>query len=199
MGTFLDDCDKAGRREPLYVPLVGNCSINLVRHPYTITQTFYMTPPFGYTRSLCGNGSRQKSPFAISIHRSQIFVLIMVLALALVMVLPSTPMYPELRGINPQEPPKAVKNSTARKDMTPDANLFKARPLTCAALANALAQNTTVTAHATYAGAALAAEVIVPAIEEINKIAGDRMIELFDQVGPIGELFQVMQRGDAVH
>jgi hypothetical protein len=157
-----------------------------------------MTPPFGYIRSLCGNGSRQKSPFAISIHRSH-FRADHGSGACLGHGLPGTPMYPELRGINPQEPPKAVKNSTARKDMTPDANLFKARPLTCAALANALAQNTTVTAHATYAGAALAAEVIVPAIEEINKIAGDRMIELFDQVGPIGELFQVMQRGDAVH
>ena len=55
----------------------------------------------------------------------------------------------------------------------------------------------------TYAGAALAAEVIVPAIEMFNKIAGDRMqIELFfaDQLVPTGELFQAMQRGtiDAV-
>jgi TRAP-type mannitol/chloroaromatic compound transport system substrate-binding protein len=55
----------------------------------------------------------------------------------------------------------------------------------------------------TYAGSALAAHVIDPAIEMFNKIAGDRMqIELFyaDQLVPTGELFQAMQRGtiDAV-
>ena len=47
----------------------------------------------------------------------------------------------------------------------------------------------------TYAGASLAAEVIVPAIDMFNKIASDRMqIELFfaDQLVPTGELFQAM-------
>ena len=73
-----------------------------------------------------------------------------------------------------------------------------------AALATpALAQNTIKWRMQTYAGSALAAEVIVPAIEMFNKIAGDRMqIELFfaDQLVPTGELFQAMQRGtiDAV-
>jgi TRAP-type mannitol/chloroaromatic compound transport system substrate-binding protein len=73
-----------------------------------------------------------------------------------------------------------------------------------AALATpALAQSTIKWRMQTYAGASLAAEVIVPAIEMFNKIAGDRMqIELFfaDQLVPTGELFQAMQRGtiDAV-
>ena len=73
-----------------------------------------------------------------------------------------------------------------------------------AALATpALAQSTITWRMQTYAGAALAAEVVVPAIETFNKIAGDRMqIELFfaDQLVPTGELFQAMQRGtiDAV-
>ena len=73
-----------------------------------------------------------------------------------------------------------------------------------AALATpALAQNTIQWRMQTYAGAALAAEVIDPAIKMFNQIAGDRMqIELFyaDQLVPTGELFQAMQRGtiDAV-
>ncbi len=73
-----------------------------------------------------------------------------------------------------------------------------------AALATpALAQSTIKWRMQTYAGASLAAEVIVPAIDMFNKIAGDRMqIELFfaDQLVPTGELFQAMQRGtiDAV-
>ncbi|MEM9342190.1 MAG: TRAP transporter substrate-binding protein [Pseudomonadota bacterium] len=69
--------------------------------------------------------------------------------------------------------------------------------------APAIAQSTITWRMQTYAGAALAAEVVVPAIETFNKIAGDRMqIELFfaDQLVPTGELFQAMQRGtiDAV-
>lgn len=55
----------------------------------------------------------------------------------------------------------------------------------------------------TYAGAALGAQVVKPAIDMFNAIAGERMqIELFyaDQLVPTGELFQAMQRGtiDAV-
>ncbi|MCH7880589.1 MAG: TRAP transporter substrate-binding protein DctP [Proteobacteria bacterium] len=55
----------------------------------------------------------------------------------------------------------------------------------------------------TYAGGALAAHVIKPAIESFNKIAGgDMQIELFfaDQLVPTGELFRAMQKGtiDAV-
>ncbi|MEM6939924.1 MAG: TRAP transporter substrate-binding protein [Pseudomonadota bacterium] len=76
-----------------------------------------------------------------------------------------------------------------------------AGPATLAA--PAIAQSTITWRLQTYAGAALAAEVVVPAIETFNKIAGDRMqIELFfaDQLVPTGELFQAMQRGtiDAV-
>ena len=56
-----------------------------------------------------------------------------------------------------------------------------------------LAQSTIKWRMQTYAGAALADHVIVPAVEMFNKIAGDRMqIELFfaDQLVPTGELFQ---------
>jgi len=55
----------------------------------------------------------------------------------------------------------------------------------------------------TYAGAALGAEVIKPAIDQFHEIAKGQMeIELYyaDQLVPTGELFQAMQRGtiDAV-
>ncbi len=55
----------------------------------------------------------------------------------------------------------------------------------------------------TYAGPALAEEVIVPMVKKFNAIAGDQMqIELFtaDQLVPTGELFRAMQKGtiDAV-
>ena len=61
-----------------------------------------------------------------------------------------------------------------------------------------LAQNTITWRMQTYAGAALAAHVIKPAVDMFNVIAGDRMqIELFfaDQLVPTGELFRAMQRG----
>ena len=69
--------------------------------------------------------------------------------------------------------------------------------------APAIAQSTITWRLQTYAGAALAAEVLDPAIEKFNAIAGDRMqIETFyaDQIVPTGELFQALQRGtiDAV-
>ncbi len=55
----------------------------------------------------------------------------------------------------------------------------------------------------TYAGPALAEQVIVPMVNKFNAIAGDEMqIELFtaDQLVPTGELFRAMQKGtiDAV-
>jgi TRAP-type mannitol/chloroaromatic compound transport system substrate-binding protein len=55
----------------------------------------------------------------------------------------------------------------------------------------------------TYAGAALAKHVVMPAVDSFNKIAGDQMeIELFyaDQLVPTAELFGAMQDGaiDAV-
>ncbi len=55
----------------------------------------------------------------------------------------------------------------------------------------------------TYAGAALAAHVIKPAIDSFNKVAnGQMVIELYtaDQLVPTGELFRAMQKGtiDAV-
>ena len=69
--------------------------------------------------------------------------------------------------------------------------------------APALAQSSITWRMQTYAGAALAEEVVQGMVNNFNAIAGDRMqIELFyaDQLVPTGELFQAMQRGtiDAV-
>ena len=77
-------------------------------------------------------------------------------------------------------------------------------PAAGAALATpAIAQSRIRWRMQTYAGAALAAHVVKPAIDKFNQIAGDQMeIELFfaDQIVPTGELFRAMQRGtiDAV-
>ena len=89
--------------------------------------------------------------------------------------------------------------TTRRKFLTTTAIGTAAAPLATPAIA----QSTIKWRMQTYAGAALAAHVVDPAIEMFNKIAGDRMqIELFyaDQLVPIGELFRAMQRGtiDAV-
>jgi TRAP-type mannitol/chloroaromatic compound transport system substrate-binding protein len=69
--------------------------------------------------------------------------------------------------------------------------------------APAIAQSTITWRMQTYAGAALAEEVVQGMVDNFNAIAGDRMrIELFyaDQLVPTGELFQALQRGtiDAV-
>jgi tripartite ATP-independent transporter DctM subunit len=91
MGTFLDDTAMLVIVAPLYVPLVGALGFDLVWYGilYTITcQIAYMTPPFGYNLFLM----RAMAPPEISIRDiySSItpFVLVMVLALALVMVFP---------------------------------------------------------------------------------------------------------------
>ncbi|MFT5503197.1 MAG: tripartite ATP-independent transporter DctM subunit [Gammaproteobacteria bacterium] len=91
MGTFLDDTAMLVIVAPLYVPLVGALGFDLIWYGvlYTITtQIAYMTPPFGYNLFLM----RAMAPPEISlqdIYRSIIpFVLIMVVALALVMVFP---------------------------------------------------------------------------------------------------------------
>jgi TRAP-type mannitol/chloroaromatic compound transport system permease large subunit len=91
MGTFLDDTAMLVIVAPLYVPLVGALGFDLIWYGvlYTITcQIAYMTPPFGYNLFLM----RAMAPPEISIRDiySSItpFVLVMVLALALVMVFP---------------------------------------------------------------------------------------------------------------
>ncbi|MGA0191779.1 MAG: TRAP transporter large permease [bacterium] len=91
MGTFLDDTAMLVIVAPLYVPLVGALGFDLVWYGvlYTITcQIAYMTPPFGYNLFLM----RAIAPPEIGIRDiySSItpFVLVMVLALALVMVFP---------------------------------------------------------------------------------------------------------------
>ena len=91
MGTFLDDTAMLVIVAPLYIPLVGSLGFDLIWYGvlYTITtQVAYMTPPFGYNLFLM----RAMSPPEITladIYRSIIpFVLVMILALALIMYFP---------------------------------------------------------------------------------------------------------------
>jgi len=91
MGTFLDDTAMLVIVAPLYVPLVKMLGFDLIWYGvlYTITcQIAYMTPPFGYNLFLM----RAMSPPEIGlmdIYRSIVpFVLVMMLALALVMAFP---------------------------------------------------------------------------------------------------------------
>ena len=91
MGTFLDDTAMLVIVAPLYVPLVGELGFNLIWYGilYTITtQIAYMTPPFGYNLFLM----RAMAPPEIGlkdIYTSIIpFVLVMVVALAIVMTFP---------------------------------------------------------------------------------------------------------------
>ena len=91
MGTFLDDTAMLVIVAPLYVPLVKVLGFDLIWYGvlYTITcQIAYMTPPFGYNLFLM----RAMAPPEIGlgdIYRSIIpFVLVMVVALALVMIFP---------------------------------------------------------------------------------------------------------------
>lgn len=91
MGTFLDDTAMLVIVAPLYVPLVQALGFDLIWYGvlYTVTtQIAYMTPPFGYNLFLM----RAMAPPEISlrdIYSSILpFVLVMVLALALIMVFP---------------------------------------------------------------------------------------------------------------
>jgi len=91
MGTFLDDTAMLVIVAPLYVPLVGALGFDLIWYGvlYTITtQIAYMTPPFGYNLFLM----RAMAPPEISlrdIYGSILpFVLVMLLALALIMAFP---------------------------------------------------------------------------------------------------------------
>jgi len=91
MGMFLDDTAMLVTVAPLYVPLVKILGFDPVWYGvlYTITcQIAYMTPPFGYNLFLM----RAMAPPEITladIYRSiSPFVLVMILALALVMIFP---------------------------------------------------------------------------------------------------------------
>ena len=91
MGMFLDDTAMLVIVAPLYVPLVKILGFDPVWYGvlYTITcQIAYMTPPFGYNLFLM----RAMAPPEITladIYRSiSPFVLVMILALALVMIFP---------------------------------------------------------------------------------------------------------------
>jgi TRAP-type mannitol/chloroaromatic compound transport system permease large subunit len=91
MGTFLDDTAMLVIVAPLYVPLVKILGFDLIWYGvlYTITtQIAYMTPPFGYNLFLM----RAMAPKEITITDIYVsiipFVLIMVLALAIIMVFP---------------------------------------------------------------------------------------------------------------
>ncbi|MEM6325248.1 MAG: TRAP transporter large permease subunit [Pseudomonadota bacterium] len=91
MGTFLDDTAMLVIVAPLYVPLVAALGFDLIWYGvlYTITtQIAYMTPPFGYNLFLM----RAMAPKEVTlrdIYSSIIpFVMVMVLALAIVMAFP---------------------------------------------------------------------------------------------------------------
>ncbi|WP_350333137.1 TRAP transporter large permease [Coralliovum pocilloporae] len=91
MGTFLDDTAMLVIVAPLYVPLVKLLGFDLIWYGvlYTITtQIAYMTPPFGYNLFLM----RAMAPPEIGlkdIYASILpFVVVMVLALALIMTFP---------------------------------------------------------------------------------------------------------------
>lgn len=91
MGMFLDDTAMLVIVAPLYVPLVVSLGFDPVWYGvlYTITcQIAYMTPPFGYNLFLM----RAMAPSEVSlgdIYRSITpFVLVMVVALALIMAFP---------------------------------------------------------------------------------------------------------------
>lgn len=100
MGTFLDDTAMLVIVAPLYVPLVGLLGFDLIWYGvlYTITcQIAYMTPPFGYNLFLM----RAMAPpevQLVDIYRSIVpFVLVMIVALALVMAFPQLALWlPEL-------------------------------------------------------------------------------------------------------
>ncbi len=91
MGTFLDDTAMLVIVAPLYVPLVGALGFDLIWYGilYTVTtQIAYMTPPFGYNLFLM----RSMAPPEISLRDIYVsivpFVLIMIVALALLMIFP---------------------------------------------------------------------------------------------------------------
>jgi tripartite ATP-independent transporter DctM subunit len=91
MGTFLDDTAMLVIVAPLYVPLVAELGFDLIWYGvlYTITtQIAYMTPPFGYNLFLM----RAMAPPEVSlrdIYSSIVpFVMVMVLALAIIMAFP---------------------------------------------------------------------------------------------------------------
>jgi tripartite ATP-independent transporter DctM subunit len=100
MGMFLDDTAMLVIVAPLYVPLVAALGFDLIWYGvlYTITcQIAYMTPPFGYNLFLM----RAMAPPEVTladISRSIIpFVMVMVVALALVMIFPQIALWlPEL-------------------------------------------------------------------------------------------------------
>ena len=91
MGMFLDDTAMLVIVAPLYIPLVQALGFDLIWYGvlYTITcQMAYMTPPFGYNLFLM----RAMAPPEITLKDIYVsvvpFVLIMVMALAVVMIFP---------------------------------------------------------------------------------------------------------------
>jgi tripartite ATP-independent transporter DctM subunit len=96
MGMFLDDTAMLVIVAPLYVPLVKVLGFDLIWYGvlYTITcQIAYLTPPFGYNLFLM----RAMAPKEISlldIYKSITpFVIVMIVALALVMIFPQIAMW----------------------------------------------------------------------------------------------------------
>jgi TRAP-type mannitol/chloroaromatic compound transport system permease large subunit len=93
---FLDDTAMLVIVAPLYIPLVRALEFDLIWYGvlYTITcQIAYITPPFGYNLFLM----RTMAPPGITIadiYRSIFpFVIVMIIALALVMIFPEIALY----------------------------------------------------------------------------------------------------------
>ncbi|WP_119301197.1 TRAP transporter large permease [Dongia deserti] len=96
MGMFLDDTAMLVIVAPLYIPLVRVLGFDLIWYGvlYTITcQIAYITPPFGYNLFLM----RTMAPPGITMrdiyHSIYPFVVVMVIALALVMIFPEIALY----------------------------------------------------------------------------------------------------------
>jgi tripartite ATP-independent transporter DctM subunit len=96
MGMFLDDTAMLVIVAPLYIPLVRALGFDLIWYGvlYTITcQIAYITPPFGYNLFLM----RTMAPPSITMrdiyHSISPFVVVMIIALALVMIFPEIALY----------------------------------------------------------------------------------------------------------
>jgi tripartite ATP-independent transporter DctM subunit len=96
MGMFLDDTAMLVIVAPLYIPLVRALGFDLIWYGvlYTITcQIAYITPPFGYNLFLM----RTMAPAGITMrdiyHSISPFVVVMIIALAIVMIFPEIALY----------------------------------------------------------------------------------------------------------
>jgi tripartite ATP-independent transporter DctM subunit len=96
MGMFLDDTAMLVIVAPLYIPLVRALEFDLVWYGvlYTITcQIAYITPPFGYNLFLMRTMAPPEITMHDIYHSIYPFVIVMIIALALVMIFPEIALY----------------------------------------------------------------------------------------------------------